>query len=72
MSSVSSCTSSSEDDEVADSDDELVDKDLRKVQKKSLFGFQVRGKKKENEKKDEESDNEGSHLPKTREDEDSD
>jgi hypothetical protein len=53
VSSVSSCTSSSEEDDVAgdSDDDELVDKSLRKVQKKSIFGFQVRDKRKENAEK---------------------
>ncbi len=40
VSSVSSCTTSSDEEDGGDSDDdELVDKDLKKAQKKSIFGF---------------------------------
>lgn len=38
ISSVSSSEDSSEEDE-EDEDEELIDKDLRKLQKKSIFGF---------------------------------
>ena len=44
ISSVSSSEDSSEEDE-EDEDEELIDKDLRKQQKKSIFGFQVKDKK---------------------------
>ena len=57
MSSVSSCTTTTEEqedeegdeNEIDSDDDELVDKDLRKIQRKSIFGFQVRDKKKNRE-----------------------
>ena len=75
ISSVSSSEDSSEEEE-EDDDEELIDKDLRKQQKKSIFGFQVKDKQRKGGQ-DRESNNRGEdaddlNLPKPLNDVDSD